>query len=588
LLGSLDGFGFTLLTSLSLNGRSRSKDLWIFTGLIPPESQPDTPLGSRTDLQTASSDKVPGHERRRSHPPLANSLSANNLLTHTRAATESSFVARPNHSSVPGLVSHNNLGVLRKPAPRAQLPVSVAHTLSNDNAHDAEISNPHPHPAPVEELRMEMQSSIGSAVDMTGVGTQKYGRTGEPDMGLYEQAPFGPYSMTRAVNPQYFSSMSASVMKASQPGDSLQDSQSPERTARRTEIPSNNRDTTPSPVPPRSRPSPVKATPQPGTPIPPLLGPGAFRDSSLSSNTGRTVDLPNAWSGVARENGHTGSSVRGRDPKENTLSGGWIPAPAGNKEPNYADEPNAHLHKSMSPYKLTPEEQEVKVSVPELVHPRHRLPRSGEATIVAEAPRADIHRAMDADRLPPLMKSTPDKNRPKTPAEGWVLVSVGQPGMTNATQASNPSSQRRLQRKKSYPPTASQKPSLAQSPYSTSSRGTGSPVGSGHKKASSNPIPSSMSAAAKAIVIIDAMEAKRKATAGDSSQSAFRKFFSLSRPDSPSKSPGKERRPLSPGGSKSKLVEQEDNSKKREGARERGRLSRMPEATKSDRRMSVD
>jgi hypothetical protein len=497
--------------------------------------------------------------------------------------TESS-IARPNHSSVSGLNSHKS-GVVRKPAPRAQLPVSVAHTSSNDN-----VDTPNPRPT---EFRMEMQSSIGSAVDMTGVGTQKYPRPGESDIGRSQQAPFGSYIMTPGVNPRYFSSMSASVLKASQPSESVQGAQSLEQTTGRTDTPSNKRETIPSPVIPRPRPSPVKATPQPGTPIPPLLGPGAFRDS-LSSNTGQTVDGPNAWTGVARENGHASGSAHDRDPKDNVLPGGWIPTSSRNKESkgsgDYADEPNAHLHNSTSPYKLTPEEQEVKVSVPEVVHPRSRLPKSGEATIVAEAPRdADINRAVGADRLPP-MKSVPDrigKHQPKTSTEGWVLVSVGQPGTAHAPQTSKPTSQPNLRRKKSH--TVSHPP-LAQSPYSTGSRGTGSPVGSGHKKASSNPNPSSMSAAAKAIVIIDAMEAKRKATGGDSSQSAFRKFFSLSRPDSPNKSSGKERRTpsrsLSPN---NRLVEQEDNSRKREGGRERWRARGTPsEVTKSDQRIAVD
>jgi hypothetical protein len=566
----LDGFGFTLLTSLSLSGRSRSKDLWVFTGVIPPGCQPDTPLESRTDPQAASSDKA--HEPRRNHPPPTNSHSANNLLAHTRAATESPFSARPNQSSVSGPISHKS-GVVRKPAPRAQLPVSVAHSLSNDNAHDAEP--PNTHPAPTEELRLEMQSSVGSAVDMTGVGTQKYSRTGEPDIGLYQQAPFGSY---KGITSQY---LSASVMKASQAGESPKGIQSLERTTRRAEIPTNRRETVPSPVVPRPRPSPTKVNTQPGTPIPPLLGPGAFRDSSLSSTTGQTVDIANAWTGVPRENGHSGSGARGRDPKENVLPGGWLSS--ANKEPKgsgeYADELHAHPRKSTSPYRLMPEEQEVKASVPELVHPRHRLPKSGEATIVAEAPRADINRAVDADHLPPSNRSTPDKkghDQPKAPTEGWVLVSVGQPGLTNAPLASKPSAQTGLQRKKSYPPTAS-------------SRGAGSSAGSGHKKSSSNPNPSSMSAAAKAIVVIDAVEAKRRAAAADSSQSAFRKIFSLARPRSPSKSPGKERRrPLSPGESRSKLVEQEDNSRKREGGREHWRVKGMPEVTKSDRRVSVD
>jgi hypothetical protein len=579
----LDGFGFTLLTSLSLSGRSRSKDLWIFTGVIPPRSQPDTPLESRTDPQAASPDNV--QEPRRNHPAPTNSHSASNLLAHTRAATGSPFPARPNHSSVSGPISHKS-GVVRKPAPRAQLPVSVAHSLSNDNAHDAEL--PNIHPAPTEELRLELQSSVGSAVDMTGVGTQKYSRTGEPDIGLYHQAPLRSYNMTPGITSQYFSNMSASVMKASQAGESPQGIQSPERTTRRTETHTNKRETVPSPVVPRPRTSPAKVNPQPGTPIPPLLGPGAFRDSSLSSNTGQTVDIPVAWTGVPRDNGHSSSSARARDPKENVLPGGWLSS--ANKESKgsgeYADELHAHPRKSTSPYRLMPEGQEVKASVPELVHPRHRQPKSGEATIVAEAPRADVHKAVGADHPPPSSKSTPDKkdhDQPKAPTEGWVLVSVGQPGLTNAPLASKPSSQTGLQRKKSYPPMTSQ------SPYSTSSRGAGSSVGSGHKKASSNPNPSSMSAAAKAIVVIDAVEAKRRATAADSSQSAFRKFFSLARPRSPSKSPGKERRlPLSPGGSRSKLVEQEDNSRNREGGRERWRVKGMPEVTKSDRRVSVD
>jgi hypothetical protein len=97
-----------------------------------------------------------------------------------------------------------------------------------------------------------------------------------------------------------------------------------------------------------------------------------------------------------------------------------------------------------------------------------------------------------------------------------------------------------------------------------------------------------MSAAAKAIVIIDAVQAKRKATSGDGPQSSFRKFFSLSRPDSP-KSPSKESKvPLSSGRGKGRMVDSEDNSKKRDGTRERWHMRRMSETAKHDRRLSVD
>jgi len=116
----------------------------------------------------------------------------------------------------------------------------------------------------------------------------------------------------------------------------------------------------------------------------------------------------------------------------------------------------------------------------------------------------------------------------------------------------------------------------------------GSPAGNGHKKTASNPNPSSMSAAAKAIVIIDAMQAKRKATSGDAPQSSFRKFFSLNRPDSPKSSSKEDKVGLSSGRGKGKMVESEDNTKKRERTRERWHVRRMSELPKSDRRMSVD
>jgi len=90
-----------------------------------------------------------------------------------------------------------------------------------------------------------------------------------------------------------------------------------------------------------------------------------------------------------------------------------------------------------------------------------------------------------------------------------------------------------------------------------------------------------MSSAAKAIVIIDAMQAKRKAPAGDNPQSSIRKFFTLSRPGSP-KSPSKEGRPaLSGSGGKARVVEQGGYVKKREETRERWRV-------REDGRMSVD
>jgi len=236
-----------------------------------------------------------------------------------------------------------------------------------------------------------------------------------------------------------------------------------------------------------------------------------------------------------------------------------------------------------SPTPQTPEEHEVKAGTPELVHPKLRPARSTKATLVTEAPRAETHGARSADHLAKSTLGKKDHNSATVPAEGWVLVNVGQPGMPGAPQHN-------LQRKQSFPPMSLQRTPPTHSPYSTGSRGipTKSTLGGGHKKAHSNYNPSAMSPAAKAIVVFDAIEAKRKA--GETSQSSFRKIFSLSRPDSPSKSLGKERKlALSGGGSKNKLLEQEDGTNKREGAaREPGRMRGVPEGTKGHRRMSVD
>ena len=309
MLGTLHGFGFTLLTSLSFNNRSRSKDLWVFTSVsrpTPTESQSSTPLGSRTDLQTPSADKP--RERRRSHQALAHSPITNNRPSHSRAATESSIALSLRNTSPSGPISPKS-GVMRKPAPRAQLPISVTHSnASNDNVHDEGIS-----PANSVDHRVELRSSVGSAENMTGVGPQNYGRTGEPDMSLHQQMPSRLYSNSSGVPNSYYPSISASLMKASQPSGLPRISKS----TGRTEMPSAARETDPSSIPLRSRHSPVKATSQP---ITPLLSPGAFRDSS-SSNTGQTVDVPSTWPGAGRENGHSGNT---RDPRESLLSGGWV------------------------------------------------------------------------------------------------------------------------------------------------------------------------------------------------------------------------------------------------------------------------
>ena len=582
----MEVFGFTLLTSLTLNGRSRFKDLWIFLGLsqaIPNESRPSSPLESRADSKLASSDRIRG--RRGSYPaPTGNSLAASNPRGHTRAASSNNISSTGPISSISGVV--------RKPAPRAQLPVSVAHSnASNDNVPEAET--PRHRTTHADELRMELQSSIGSAVDMTGVGTHKYTRVGEPEESVHQRMP------SRFYGNLHFPGTPAPGVNVPQNGGPHGSAQLFGGTSGRLDAQLTSRDANPAPNPSRSRPSHRKSTSQAETP--PLLGPGAFRDSANSSNSNHTVDVPIAWTGAGKENGHSRGRSRSRDPKDNALPGGWV-SPTGVKESkvpgDHANPNESHRHKhSMTPLSQ-PEEQEVKAGTPELVYPKVRPARSGRATLVTDTPRAEIYGTKAPERLPVPASTYPtlgrrDHNPAKMPGEGWVLVNVGHPGMPGAPpHASSPPPQHSLHRKQSFPPMSEQRPPPAHSPYSTGSRAvpTDNSVG-GHKKSrSTNYNPSSMSPAAKAIVVFDAIEAKRKATSGDASQSSFRKFFSLSRPDSPGKSPGKEKKlALTSGGSKSKLLEQEDSTNIREGAaRDRVRTRGTPEGRKSSRRMTAN
>ena len=550
---------------------------------MPTESRPSSPLESRADSKLVSSDRTRG--RRGSHPVPANSLTAANPPRgHTRAASSNNIPST-------GPISSKS-GVVRKPAPRAQLPVSVAHsTASNDNLPEAET--PTHRTTHAEELRMELQSSVGSAVDMTGVGTHKYSRVGEPEESIHQRMPSRFYG-----NP-HLPGTPAPAVKVPQKGGPPGSAQPFGAVAGRLDAQLTSRDANPAPNNSRSRPSHRKSTSQSGTPTPPLLGPGAFRDSANSSNSNQTVDVPIAWTGGGKENGHGHSRGRShsRDPKENVLPGGWVPAPTVVKESKApGDHPNpneSHRHKhSMTPLSQH-EEQEVKAGTPELVYPKVRPARSGRATLVTETSRAEIYGAKAPDRVPAPTNPTlgkRDHHPAKMPAEGWVLVNVGHPGMSSAppSHGASPPPQHTLQRKQSFPPMSQQRPPPAHSPYSTGMRGVPTDVAVGsHKKEQSTYNPSSMSPAAKAIVVFDAIESKRKAGSGDAPQSSFRKFFSLSRPDSPGKSPGKDRKlTLSSGGSKSKLLEQEDGTNKREGSARRTRG--MPEGRKGNRRMSVD
>ncbi|KIM85426.1 hypothetical protein PILCRDRAFT_817441 [Piloderma croceum F 1598] len=351
LLSSLDTHAFTLLTSLSLTNRSRVKDLWIFTGLVPFDQ--DTSISDSSNISSSNVamikaghstrpephgyvGQVPQHKRRPSAPAAGTTYQQNQPYPytqqpqgtmHVRAATDHTGLAHVVHS-IPG-------GVLRKPAPRAQVPVSV------------NFDGPEMEPSPdQEQFRAVLPSVVSSdAENMTGVGAVARGSavpTHTP--GILYTTPEQDY-------------MSAGLPPS--PGGPMGAARIPPSPVRRSPArPVSTRSKTPPPLTTVSRPSspasphnlsPPSAKPQVNQPTsgqtstPPLLGAGVFagdviRDSALSSITSGTdasQEIPIKWTG-------------GFDP-EATSSVGKVDVPEGSKLKHMSMEPQLPGAWSTSP-----------------------------------------------------------------------------------------------------------------------------------------------------------------------------------------------------------------------------------------------
>lgn len=367
LLSSLDTHAFTLLTSLSLSNRSRVKDLWIFTGLAAIETS-ETSFSDSTGSENVSASNianrshntydtpaivgpVPNHKRHPSAPTGGASYPQNQhnaypqpppANLHARAATDRApqpgRIHSPPHSPLPG-------GVLRKPAPRAQVPISVNLDASLDLD-----------PEEQEQFRAVLPSVVSSGVEnMTGVGAiARGGREPEhtpaytPDV-LYTTGPENDYVAMRHT---------------SIPGGPIS---SPQRS--RSGTPPNGRHVRPvssrAKTPPLlttlSRPSSPATAPHVGTPTrestpqqlgksgagdrtptPPLLGSGVFagdiiRDSAFSSTTDATdtsQEIPIKWTGGAEPElmSSTGKPEGSKLQRMSTgpqLPGAWTTSPDG-------------------------------------------------------------------------------------------------------------------------------------------------------------------------------------------------------------------------------------------------------------------
>ncbi|RPD82644.1 hypothetical protein L226DRAFT_565203 [Lentinus tigrinus ALCF2SS1-7] len=422
LLTALDRHSFTLLTSLTLGSRSRTRDLWIFTG-PPSEARVDSPPASPITLNSELKHDFPSQHG--GSPPDGHAQLNRSVSPHLSSPLKQ---VTPSHSN-------SSSSKLRKPFPKAQLPNAFQSDTSLTDAG-------------------RLPSDVGS-VDMTGIGTARrnpgslphtpdvFYTTGPVQPGNTLQQEFNPwnrslaplqapvipsaapfltvpfgrqhsrhYSMSSTDDPLLRASMQES------PYDIARQSSSTINTRlRRASSPLSG-----SPINLFSQPmrvSPSAETPPvgqaedglaarhstdgvrpelahlnsnvPRIPTPPLLSPGAFRDSAFSSSTGwRSTEIPITWTGKDPEplaNGNAQSPLSQFTPSRM--------APGGPRERRASGGARAELQ-----------------SLPVQTHPPlERRGSSGPVLPGAWAPTPQEERlgdvgGSDSDRTPPLTTSS--------------------------------------------------------------------------------------------------------------------------------------------------------------------------------------
>ncbi|KAG6813075.1 hypothetical protein H0H92_014134 [Tricholoma furcatifolium] len=428
LLTSLDSYAFTLLSSISLTNRSRMKDLWVFTG--PGSDHVDDPLhqdstvssstrnDTHADTSRGPTSQTVGPSVPSPSPPLqhrrfaSEPIESHHNLQHARVAAET---VNPQHFSLSRgyRVEHTSMGpaLLRKPAPRAQVPVSVVHEID---------------PPESEGIRAYLPSTISSGIeDMTGVGAK-------PEV-IYGSAPYdtsdkSPAAVTMAA-PQAQSTTPPKARSVSPP-NRTRSPLKPVATRQKTPpLLSSNLNSSTS----ASR----RSRQNTGTG---LLGPGAFRDSALSNTSEASFDIPIQWSGIAgaivqkkdkSQEPHSGHASHRRSSAGPMLPGGWQPTPVEEKPETETGialagkSEDVGLQHEDGGIKTPIQEVASRVASPEFTRPDMPL-RKSEAALVG------LIREKSPPALPLPYGVNGGDNVNSTKGQGWVLVNVG--GSTNSSQ----------------------------------------------------------------------------------------------------------------------------------------------------------
>ncbi|KAI0936244.1 hypothetical protein AcV5_004433 [Taiwanofungus camphoratus] len=323
----------------------------------------------------------------------------------------------------------------------------------------------------------------------------------------------------------------------------------------------------------------------PRTPTPPLLTPGVFRDSAFSSTTGKnSFEIPIAWIGRDPEPGRAtlgalaeireeegGTSQRAKERTRErpplrpaleaqassfgpVLPGGWTHTPRDEQRSNdivgmfpptikeqpsqEQDEAGHFVDKTKRPERRDADLR-AKSQSPKLAESGGERARGNQTGSVD----TKIDRRVEAIPRNTLSagKSRHSPARRETDMSGWVLVNIdrgdkksldqGQDGKGKGRDTVSSSPSRGRSQTPSFDAGASAASSQRPQPHVRSSSdsrvpGARSPLGSSKETGAAM---SSMSAAAKAIVIIDAIGAKESKQDKSGSGSGFKKMFSKSR-----------------------------------------------------------
>ncbi|KAI0094697.1 hypothetical protein BDY19DRAFT_36573 [Irpex rosettiformis] len=359
LLTSLDGHGFTLLTSLSFNKPSRMKDLWIFTGISDEHSPPPTPttLTHEPKRDPFAYSIIPGpsplsaRAEKHSSPGIISSTSPPN--GHVRSASEQLPSSSASLKAIGLPFGTAPTAPVPKPSPKSKLPKAfLSSKLNRSSSSGTRLSRTGTptmehgsRPSPAQMVRSLSNPSVGS-VDMTGIGRRSMSNSPRtPDVfymtdGRGKAVPgqeYNPFNESLKPNAQ---PPHAAFIKVTTPKSdrraSLDSKNTYERPSLRPKIrrsstipvtldsqesnPSTSRIEQPSTVAAqvsagpehvltrgnelphakrkgRELPAPLRLSELRRTPTPPLLTPGTFRDSAFSWQTSKTQEVPIIWIG---------------------------------------------------------------------------------------------------------------------------------------------------------------------------------------------------------------------------------------------------------------------------------------------------